>query len=49
MYKNYISDAIGKRKIVAIRYSDIKAFYNSLITEKGFKPNSMEIALKVSG
>lgn len=43
MYKNYISNAIGKRKIATIRYSDIKAFYNSLITEKGFKPNSMEI------
>lgn len=43
MYKNYISDAIGKRKITTIRYSDIKSFYNSLITEKGFKPNSMEI------
>ena len=26
-----------------IKYSDVKSFYNSLIKEKGFKPNSMEI------
>ena len=43
MYKKYISDNIGLKKIVDIKYSDIKAFYNSLIREKGFKPNSMEI------
>lgn len=43
MYSKYVSDTIGKRKIVNIKYSDIKAFYNSLIREKGFKPNSMEI------
>ena len=43
MYRNYVSDGIGLKKISAIRYSDIKAFYNSLIEEKGFKPNSMEI------
>ncbi|MCD8051270.1 MAG: site-specific integrase [Clostridiales bacterium] len=43
MYKNYVADTIGKRKITAFRYSDIKNFYNSLITEKGFKPNSAEI------
>ena len=36
MYRNYISDVIGKRKITSIRYSDIKSFYNSLISEKGF-------------
>ncbi|MCD7887802.1 MAG: site-specific integrase [Clostridiales bacterium] len=43
MYKNYVADTIGKRKITTFRYSDIKNFYNSLITEKGFKPNSAEI------
>lgn len=43
MYKNYVSDSLGKKKIGSIKYSDIKAFYNSLIREKGFKPNSMEI------
>ena len=26
-----------------IKYSDIKRFYNSLIRDNGFKPNSMEV------
>lgn len=43
MYENYVSDEIGRKKVASIKYSDIKAFYNSLIREKGFKPNSMEI------
>jgi integrase len=43
MYDNYVRDTIGKRKIADIKFSDVKAFYNSLIKEKGFKPNSMEI------
>lgn len=43
MYKNYIKDELGSRKITSIKYSDIKRFYNSLINDKGFKPNSMEI------
>lgn len=43
MYKKYISEELGKRKVSSIKYSDIKRFYNSLILEKNFKPNSMEI------
>lgn len=43
MFKKYVSEDIGKKKIAAIKYSDIKRFYNSLIREQGFKPNSMEI------
>lgn len=43
MYKNYVSESLGLKKIGSIKYSDIKAFYNSLIREKSFKPNSMEI------
>ncbi len=42
MYKKYVADTIGKRKISAFRYSDIKNFYNSLIIEKEFQPNSVE-------
>ena len=38
-----MSESIGTKKIDNIKYSDIKAFYNSLIREKSFKPNSMEI------
>lgn len=43
MYQNYVADVLGNRKISSIKYSDIKVFYNSLISEKKFKPNSMEI------
>lgn len=43
MYKKYIQDSLGKKKITSIKYSDVKAFYNNLIREKKFKPNSMEI------
>lgn len=43
MYKNYVRDELGVRKITSIKYSDIKKFYNSLINDRGFKPNSMEI------
>lgn len=43
MYTKYVRDTLGKRKIVSIKYSDVKSFYNSLIHENGFKPNSMEI------
>lgn len=43
MYKNYVSKSLGLKKIGNIKYSDIKAFYNCLICEKSFKPNSMEI------
>lgn len=43
MYKKYVYDTLGKQKIGRIKYSDIRAFYNSFIKEKHFKPNSMEI------
>lgn len=43
MYNNYIREELGYRKITTIKYSDIKKFYNSLIRDKNFKPNSMEI------
>lgn len=43
MYRKYVQDDLGTKKIASIKYSDIKAFYNSLIMKKGFKPNSMEI------
>ena len=43
MYRNYVSEDIGLKRITAIRYSDIKAFYHSLVKDRSFKPNSMEI------
>lgn len=43
MYKKYVSDNLGLKKISVIKYTDILKFYNSLIVDLGFKPNSMEI------
>ena len=43
MYRQYVKDSIGSKTIQSIKYSDIKRFYNELITRSGFKPNSMEI------
>lgn len=42
MYRKYVWDYIGQRKLPDIKYSDIKKFYNHLIRDIGFKPNSME-------
>ena len=44
MYEKYIRETFGKKKLSKVRYSDVKAFYYSLINERGFKPASMEIA-----
>ena len=35
MYNKYVRNDIGKKKIASIKYSDVKAFYNKLIKEKG--------------
>lgn len=43
MYTKYVREDIGKRKISSIKYSDVKKFYIKLISELGFKPNSIEI------
>lgn len=43
MYKKYVSDSLGLKKISQIKYSDILKFYNYLITDIGFKLRSMEV------
>lgn len=43
MYDNYVRPSFGCKRIVDVKYSDVKKFYTMLIKEKGFKPNSMEI------
>ena len=43
LYKKYVSEVLGSRSLQSIKYSDIKLFYTSLVTEKGFKPNSMKL------
>lgn len=43
MYKKYVHDDLGTKKIANIKYSDVKKFYIHLIKDVGFKPNSLEI------
>lgn len=43
MYDNYVRPDFGRKNITTIKYSDVKKFYISLIHDRGFKPNSMEI------
>lgn len=43
MYNKYVAGTLGKSKITQIRYSDILRFYNHLIMNLKFKPNSMEV------
>lgn len=43
IYNSHVRPSFGRRNIADIRYSDVKRFYVSLIHDKGFKPNSMEI------
>ena len=43
MYTRYVWDGLGKMKLSSIKYSDVKKYYNHLIHDIGFKPNSMEI------
>lgn len=43
MYNKYVRPDFGTARIASIKYSQVKAFYNKLIHELGFKPNSMEI------
>ena len=42
MYNRYVRPAFGKRKICEIRYSDVKAFYLSLLKDEGIKANTLE-------
>ena len=41
-YNSYVRDSFGQRKIVDIKYSDIKKFYYSLMEERGLAATSVE-------
>ena len=43
MYNKYIRDEIGNLQLTSVKYSTVKAFFNKLIYENGFKPASVEI------
>ena len=43
MYNKYIRGDFGLNKVADITYSDVRKFYNFLLNEVGFKPNSLDI------
>ncbi len=42
MYRKYVYDEIGQKKISDIKYSDIKKFYQHMIGDVGFKLKSLK-------
>ena len=43
MYNHCVRPEFGRKAITSIKYSDVKEFYLSLIYDRGFQPNSLEI------
>lgn len=43
MYTKYVRESIGHCYVTSINYSFMKKFFNHLVHEVGFKPNSVEI------
>ena len=41
-YDHLVRESFGRRKLADVKYTDVKKFYYSLITEKGLKPASVE-------
>lgn len=41
-YLAYIKDALGNRKIVDVKRSDIESFYLHAVNERGIKPNNLK-------
>lgn len=41
-WNHFIKDGFGKKKIGEVKYSDVLAFYNHLITECGLQVNTLE-------
>ena len=42
MYDHFVKEKIGNKKISSFKYSDIKAFYNYLVKDRGLKINTLE-------
>lgn len=40
MYNKFVRDSFGKNMLCKIRFSDVKAFYNSLVELDGMQPNT---------
>lgn len=47
IYKNHIHDDLGNRRIVDIKYSDIKALYTNILYEKKLKISTVKAVNKI--
>lgn len=43
MYEHLVRDFFGRFELSSIKYTDVKRFYYELVSEKGIKPNTVEI------
>lgn len=43
MYDKYVREEIGNLSVTTIKYSSMKKFFNHLLHDLGFKPNSIEV------
>ena len=41
-YDHFIRETFGKRRLVDVKYTDVKQFYFSLLTEKGLSPATVD-------
>ena len=41
-YKNHVREGFGRKKIVDIRYTDVKIFYHELLVDKGLAVSTVE-------
>lgn len=42
MYEAFVKDTFGKRRVVTVRKSDVKRFYNYLVDERGLKVSTVD-------
>ncbi|MCD8224774.1 MAG: tyrosine-type recombinase/integrase [Clostridiales bacterium] len=47
MYNKFVAGELGMRKIDSIKFSDMKRFFNLLIYDRGFKPNTIHGILTI--
>lgn len=41
-YDKFVRGSFGKMKLAKVKYSDVKAYYHSLMTERGLKANTVD-------
>lgn len=42
MYERFVKNDIGKQRLINLKQTDIRRFYNRLVDQKGLKPNTLD-------